>query len=353
MHKILAINPGSTSTKIALYDDEKLLFKRSIEHTTEETSKYATINDQYTMRYQIILKVLAEENFNVEELSCIVGRGGPAAPFESGAYLLDETLVDTLMYRSKNQHVSLLGGIISYHMAKDLDIPSYIYDAVSTDQLEDVARISGLKGIERKSAGHALNMRSAGIKTSKALGKKYEDLNLIIVHLGGGISVSIHKNGKMVDLVSDDEGPFSPERSGGVPCRALVDMCYQNERNFVHKQLRGNGGLLSYLGTSDAREVEKRIQQGDEYAKFIYEAMAYQISKSIGSLAPVVGGKVDAIILTGGLAYSEFLMSMIIKNVEFLADVFVIPGENELEALALGGLRVLRGEEEAHILKLI
>lgn len=351
MHKILAINPGSTSTKIALYEDENLLFKRNIEHSTEETAQYAKINDQYDMRYKTILKVLAEENFNVEELSCIVGRGGPAAPFESGAYLLDEVLVDRLMNKAKNQHVSLLGGIIAYYMASKLNIPSYIYDAVSTDQFEDVARISGVKEIQRQSAGHALNMRAAGIKVSKEMGIKYEELNLIIVHLGGGISVSIHKKGRMVDLISDDEGPFSPERSGGVPCRALIDMCYENDRDYMHKFLRGRGGLLSYLGTSDAREVEKRIEGGDEYASFIYEAMAYQIAKNIGSLAPVVDGKVDAVILTGGLAYSKLLMSMITKKIEYLSKVIIIPGENELESLAMGGLRVLRNEEKARIFK--
>ncbi|MGD9566765.1 MAG: butyrate kinase [Sedimentibacter sp.] len=348
MYKILAINPGSTSTKIAVYEDENIIFKRSIDHPEEETSKYATVNDQYSMRYELILKVLEEENIKTEDLSCIVGRGGPAAPFESGAYILDDVLVDKLKNKPMNNHVSLLGGIIAYHMASKLSIPSYIYDAVSTDQFDDVARISGVKEIVRQSAGHALNMRAAGIKVSKEMDKKYEDLNLIIVHLGGGISVSIHKKGRMVDLISDDEGPFSPERSGGVPCRALIDMCYKHDREYMHKLLRGKGGLISYLGTSDAREVEKRIEAGDEYAKFIYEALVYQIAKNIGALAPVVDGKVDAVIITGGLAQSKVLMSMIVKKIEFISQVIVIPGENELESLSLGALRVLRGEEEAH-----
>lgn len=349
MHKILAINPGSTSTKIALYEDENLIFKRNIEHKTEETEQYATINDQYNFRYETILKVLEEENVNLKELSCIVGRGGPAVPFESGAYLLNDDLVDRLKNKPMNNHVSLLGGIIAYHMANKLNIPSYIYDAVTTDQFEDIARVSGIKEIKRLSMGHALNMRAAGIKVSKEMDRRYEDMNLIIVHLGGGITVSIHKKGRMIDLISDDEGPFSPERSGGVPCRALVDMCYKNDRNYIHKLLKGKGGLLSYLGTSDAREVEKMIETGDEYAKFIYEAMAYQIAKNIGSLAPVVEGNIDAIILTGGLAYSKMLMPMIIKKVEFLAKIIVVPGENELESLAMGGLRVLRGEEKVNI----
>ena len=349
MYKILAINPGSTSTKIAVYHDENLLFKKNIEHSVEEISKYDTINEQYKMRYETIIKVLENEKINLNELSCIVGRGGPAAPFESGAYILDEVLVDALMHKAKNQHVSLLGGIIAYHMANKLSIPSYIYDPVSTDQFDDIARISGIKEIERISAGHALNMRAAGIKVAKEIGKNYEEMNLIITHLGGGLSVSIHKNGRMVDLISDDEGPFSPERSGGVPCRALIDMCYEHDRNYIHKLLRGNGGLISYLGTSDVREVEKRIENGNEYAKFIYDAMVYQIAKSICSLAPVVDGQVDAIIVTGGMAFSKSLTSMLTKKIEFLAPVIVLPGENELEALALGGLRVLKKEEEPHV----
>lgn len=351
MYKILAINPGSTSTKIAVYEDEKLLFKKSIEHSLEEVSKFKTINDQYEFRYETIMKALEEENFNVKELSCIVGRGGPAAPFEAGAYLVDDVLVDTLKYKAKNQHVSLLGGIIAYHMAKELSIPAYIYDAVSTDQFDDIARVSGIKEIERKSAGHILNMRAAGFKFAKERNKKYEELNLIIAHLGGGHSVSIHKKSRIVDLISDDEGPFSPERSGGVPCRDLVDLCYEHEREYVHKLLRGKGGLVSFLGTTDAREVERRINDGDEYAKFIYEAMAYQIAKSIASLGPVVDGQVDAIIITGGLAHSEMLMYMITKRIKYLGEIVIYPGENELESLALGGLRVLRGEEEAHIFR--
>lgn len=348
MYKILAINPGSTSTKIGLYEDENLLFSHSLDHSVKEIQEFKTINDQYNMRYQAILEVLKERNINIKELSCIVGRGGPVAPLNSGAYILDKGLVDKLMNDPMSQHASLLGGIIAYEMAEDLSISSYIYDAVSTDELEDIARLSGMKEIERRSLVHALNMRASGIKVAKEMGKRYEDMNLIIAHLGGGLSTSVHKKGRMVDIASDDEGAFSPERSGKVPCRALVRMCYSNDFDTMYKLLRGKGGLTSYLGTNDAREVECMIEEGDEYAKKVYEAMAYQIAKGIGELAPVVEGKVDAIIITGGMAYSKILMPWIIKRIEFIAPVIIVPGENELESLAMGGLRVLKGEETAH-----
>lgn len=348
MYNILAINPGSTSTKIGLYEDENLLFSHSLDHSVEEIQEFKTINDQYSMRYQAILGVLKEKNFDVKDLSCIVGRGGPVAPLSSGAYILDEVLVDKLKNDPMTDHASLLGGIIAYEMAENLSIPSYIYDAVSTDELEDIARFSGMKEITRESLVHTLNMRASGIKVAKEMGKNYEDLNLIIAHLGGGLSFSVHRKGKMVDIISDDERAFSPERSGGVPSRALAKICYNNDFDHVSKLLRGKGGLASYLETNDAREVEKMIEDGNEYAKDVYEAMAYQIAKGIGQLAPVVDGKVDSIIITGGMAYSEMLMNWIIKRVKFIAPVIIIPGENELESLAMGGLRVLRDEETAH-----
>ena len=349
MYKILAINPGSTSTKIGLYGDEDLIFTHSLNHSVDEIQQFKKINDQYNMRYRGILQVLKEKNVDIKELNCIVGRGGPVAPLKSGGYILDEVLVDKMRNDPMMQHDSLLGGIIAYEMAKDLKIPSYIYDAVSTDELEDIARLSGIREIQRESLAHTLNMRGTGIKVAKNMGKSYEDLNLIIAHLGGGLSISLHKKGRMVDIVSDDEGSFSPERSGRLPARALAKICYEKDRETVNKLLKGRGGLVSYLKTNDAREVEKMIKEGDEYAKKVYEAMAYQISKGIGELATVVEGKVDAIIITGGMAYSKLLTSWIIKRVEFIGPVKIVPGENELESLAMGGLRILKGEEKPHI----
>ncbi|NLY86349.1 MAG: butyrate kinase [Tissierellia bacterium] len=348
MYKVLAINPGSTSTKIAVYEDEDLVFRYSIDHTAEELEKYPSIYDQYEMRYERIVDSLEKNNIKLEELNIVVGRGGPVAPLESGAYLVDEVLVDKLKNDPMIHHASNLGGIIAYELSKKLGIDALIYDAVSTDELEDIARLSGVKEIERRSLIHALNMRASAIKVAKSLGKNYTDLNLIVAHLGGGLSISIHRKGRMVDIVSDDEGAFSPERAGVLPSSALMEFCYKNDKATVAKLLRGKGGLVSYLGTNDAREVEKMIEDGDEYAKLVYEALAYQVAKSIGQLATVVNGQVDGIILTGGMAYSKLLTGWIEERVKFISKVIIVPGENELEALAMGGLRVLRGEERVH-----
>lgn len=347
MHKILAINPGSTSTKIALYEDTREKCKKNIEHSNEEISKYKNVAEQYEMRHQEIMDFLKEIDFDVRELSAVVGRGGLLPPVRSGAYRVNKAMVDRLKNRPVVEHASNLGGIIAYEIAEILGIPSYIYDSVAVDELGDIARISGMVDIERKSFSHALNMRAVAIKTSQKLGKEYKDMNLIVTHLGGGISVSVHEKGKMVDIVSDDEGPFSPERAGRVPCKDLINMCYENDKAAMKKKLRGKGGLISYLNTNSALEVEEKIEGGDENAKLVYEAMAYQIAKGIGELATVVYGKIDRIIITGGIAYSKMMTEWIKKRVEFIAPVEIVPGENELESLALGTLRVLNGEEEA------
>ncbi len=349
MHKILALNPGSTSTKIALYEDMKEVCKKNIEHSNEEIERYKNVADQYEMRYKAIMEFLDEINFDVKELSAVVGRGGLLPPVKSGAYRVNEAMVERLRNRPVVEHASNLGAIIAYEIAEPLKIPSFIYDSVAVDELEDIARISGMVDIDRKSFSHALNMRAVAIKVAKELGKDYNDMNLIVTHLGGGISVSVHKKGKMVDIVSDDEGPFSPERSGRVPCKDLINMCYEEDKNVMKKKLRGKGGLISYLGTNSALDVEKKIAEGDGGAKLIYEAMAYQIAKGIGELATVVYGEVDRIIITGGIAYSKMMTEWIKKRVEFIAPVEIVPGENELESLAFGSLRVLKGEEEARV----
>lgn len=348
MYKILAINPGSTSTKIALYEDTKELFKKNIEHSSEEISKYKNITDQYEMRYEAIMNLLKEMNFDINELSAVVGRGGPLPPVKSGAYRVNESMVERLAKNPVIEHASNLGAIIANVISKPLNIPAFIYDSIAVDELQDIARISGMADIERESLVHTLNMRAVAIKMAQKLGKAYEDCNLIVAHLGGGISLSIHNKGKMVDIISDEEGPFSPERSGRVPCKRLIEMCYINDKNTMKKKLRGNGGLVSYLGTNSALEVEKRIANGDKEAKLVYEAMAYQVAKGIGELATVVDGDVDAVIVTGGIAYSKMITEWITKRVKFIAPVEIVPGENELEALAFGALRVLKGEEKAH-----
>ncbi|HHZ00539.1 MAG TPA: butyrate kinase [Sedimentibacter sp.] len=348
-YKIFVVNTGSTSTKIALYEDEKEIFTKSLSHSDEDINKYHDVQDQLHMRLEFIRSFLEEKKIDIKELSCVVARGGMLLPVKSGAYEINELMLDRVENRPVMEHASNLAAPIAYSIAKEAGIPSYIYDSVMTDEFPDIARISGMPDIPRSSTSHVLNTRAMAIKYAKSLGKKYQDMTIIVAHLGGGISINLHHKGRIIDLVSDDEGPFSPERAGRVPCRELINLCYSGkyDKKTMQRKLRGNGGLKAYLNTIDAREVEKMIANGDEYAKLIYEAMAYQIAKGIGELATVVEGKVDAIILTGGIAHSQMLTSWIKNRVSFIAHVEIMPGENEMEALAYGALRVLRGEEKA------
>lgn len=351
IYRILAINPGSTSTKIAVYDNEKQILVKSIDHKVEDLEKYDKVQEQFEMRKEKVLKALKKNNIKLDSLSAIVGRGGLLPPVKSGAYLVNDEMIDRLINKPVLEHASNLGAIISYEIAKNLGINAYIYDSVSVDELTDVARLSGVNGMDRECLSHALNSRAMAIKYAKDNNKRYDELNLIVAHLGGGITLSVHENGKMVDIVSDDEGPFSPDRSGRVPCKKLIDRCFSG--NYTHKEMlktiRGKGGISSYLGTVDVREVEKMISGGNENAKLVHEAMTYQIAKGIGELATVVYGKVDTIILTGVIAYSNLTTENIRKRVEFISDVCVMPGENELESLSLGILRVLNKEEDVRI----
>ena len=346
-YKIFVINTGSTSTKISLYEDEKEIFTKSISHQDELINKSDDFQEQLHMRLQFVRSYLDEKCFDIKELSCVVARGGMLLPVKSGAYVVNELMLDRVERRPVMEHASNFAAPIGYDIAKEAGVPSYIYDAVMTDEITDIARISGMPDIPRASTSHVLNTRAMAIKYAKSIGKKYEDLNIIVAHLGGGISINLHHKAQIIDLVSDDEGPFSPERAGRVPCRELINLCYSGkfDKKTMQRKLRGNGGLKAYLNTIDAREVEKMISEGDEYAELIYQAMAYQIAKGIGELATVVEGKTDVIILTGGIAYSKILTSWIKNRVSFISPVEIMPGENEMEALAYGALRVLRGEE--------
>jgi butyrate kinase len=345
--KVLAINPGSTSTKIAIYDETGELFRKSVEHSAPELEKFPKIADQYLMRFESISRTLAESGYGEAELAAVVGRGGLLPPVKSGAYRVNETMVDRLLHRPMLDHASNLGGVIAFQIAQARGIPAFIYDPVAVDELEDIARITGLAEITRKSFIHALNMRATAIKCAAAMGRPYPELKLIVAHLGGGISLSVHSGGRMIDIVSDDEGPFSPERAGRLPWKELVELCYESDKKTMQKKLRGKGGLVSQLGTNSTLEVEAMIKKGDARARLVYEALAYQVAKAIGELATVVDGKVDRIALTGGIAHSELMTGWIKKRVGFIAPVEIYPGENELESLANGALRVLRGEEEA------
>lgn len=347
--KVLAINPGSTSTKIALYEDEKELIVKTLDHPVEEIEKYEKIVDQFEMRKNVVLSFLKDNGYEVSILDAVVGRGGMLPPVKAGAYKVNKLMVDRLKNRPLMEHASNLGALIAYEIANLICKPAYIYDSVKVDELNPIARISGMPAIPRSSTSHVLNSRAMAIKLAKKYNKEFNEMNFVVAHMGGGVSLGVYEKGKLVDIISDDEGPFSPERSGRVHCRELINLCFSGKYNKkeISKMLSGNGGLKGYLGTVDAREVQKMIEDGNEEAKLIFEAMAYQIAKGIGELATVVKGKVDAIILTGGIAYSKMITSWISERVESIAPVEIMAGENEMESLALGTLRVLRQQETA------
>lgn len=347
---ILAINPGSTSTKIAIYKNDQEKWKETLEHSNEELAQYDHISDQHQMRKQAVLTFLEKHQCTLSDLSAVVGRGGILPPVKSGAYRINEAMVERLRTNPVAEHASNLGAILAYEIAEPLDIPAYIYDSVAVDELQELARITGWPELPRRSLIHALNMRAAAIKIAQTLHRPYHELHLIVAHLGGGITMSVHQQAKMIDILSDDEGPFAPERAGRVPCIALAKLCFSgkySERE-VSKTFRGKGGLIAHLQTNQVYEVEEMIRQGDEDARRILEAMAYQIAKGIGGLSTVLKGDIDRIVLTGGVAHSAMLTNWVKERVEFLAPVEILPGENELESLALGTLRVLRNEEQAY-----
>lgn len=352
-YRILVINPGSTSTKIGVFDNELSILEITIRHETESINSYSNIIDQYDFRKQTILETLDREGINISKLHAVCGRGGLLRPIEGGTYAVNERMLQDLHSGFSGQHASNLGGIIAYEIASGLNIPSFIVDPVVVDELDPIARISGFSLIERKSIFHALNQKAVARRVAKELGKKYNELNLIVAHMGGGITVGVHKQGRVIDVNNGlhGDGPFSPERAGTVPVGDLVALCYSGEyyREEIMKMLVGQGGLVGYLGTNDAVQVEKRIASGDKEASLIYEAMAYQVAKEIGAASSVLSGKVDAIILTGGLAYGKAFVKSITDRINWIADTIVHPGENELQALAEGTLRVLRGEEEAKV----
>jgi len=346
---ILVINPGSTSTKIALFNQEgKAIFKESISHSTEELSQFTSLLEQCPVRKKIILDTLKKKNVDTDSLKAIIGRGGVLKPLKAGTYEVNDKLIFDLK-NSPIEHASNLGGIIAHEIAKNIGILAYIADPVSVDEFIDIARISGLKGIERKSLLHTLNIRANAFRYAKEQGEKLEELNLIVAHLGGGISIASIEKGKIVDVNNaNDGGPFSPERTGSLPNKALIHLCYsvKHSEKELYKLITHKGGLVSYLGTNDVREVVKKIEQGDNFAKLIFEAMCYQIAKEIGAMATVLKGKVEVIILTGGIAHNEILVNKIKDRTGWIAPVVVYPGEEEMKALAQVVIRVIDGVEK-------
>lgn len=349
-YKLLILNPGSTSTKIGVYDGENQILEETLRHSSEEIEKYATIYDQFEFRKEVILKVLKEKNFDINTLDGVVGRGGLLKPIESGTYKVNEAMLEDLKVGVQGQHASNLGGIIANEIGKSINKPAFIVDPVVVDELDEAARISGMPEIERISIFHALNQKAVAKRYAKENNKKYDELNLVVTHMGGGVTVGAHKKGRVVDVANglDGDGPFSPERTGGLPVGGLIKLCYSGKYTLeeMKKKISGKGGIVAYLNTNDFRDLQQKAEAGDKKAKVVFDAFVLQVGKEIGKCAAVLHGKVDAVILTGGIAYSKVVTAAIKDMVEFIAPVVVYPGEDELLALAQGGLRVLSGEEQ-------
>ncbi|HHT20733.1 MAG TPA: butyrate kinase [Tissierellia bacterium] len=349
--RILVINPGSTSTKVAYYVNQSALHQRTIEHQPDDLKQYEHVADQFEYRKQAVLEWFEGLSLSDHGLEAVVGRGGILRPIPSGTYQVSPAMIEDLHDTTRGEHASNLGALIAQAIADEKAVPAYIVDPVAVDEFNDVARISGLKEITRYSLGHALNIRATSIRYAKEVGQNVSDLNLIVAHLGGGISVAAIELGRTIDINNANEmGPFSPERTGGLPVWAVAELIFAGRfKNFSEcKQwLRGQGGVTAYLGTSDMRVVNQMIQDGDERAKLIAEAMAYQIGKEIGLAATVLSGQVDAILLTGGVAHNKRITDFITQMVHWIAPIRLYPGEDEMEALAMGTLRVLTGEEAA------
>lgn len=348
--RMLILNPSLNHTKIGIFENEISIFEKKITHNNGATNSYKRITDQYELRKNDILEILHNEGINISKLDAVCARGGLLRPIEGGTYQVNEQMLIDLHSGYSGEHASNLGGIIAYEIASALNIPAYIVDPVVVDELEAIARISGFPLIERKSIFHALNQKAVARRVAKELSRHYEELNLIVAHLGRGITIGVHKQGKVID-VNDGlhgEGPFSPERAGTVPTGALINLCFSGKyrEEEIISMLVEKSGFVGYLGTIDPDQVEKKMLNGDDKAELIFSAMAYQVAKEIGSAGAVLAGKVDAIILTGELAEGKRFTEQISDRVNWIADVFIHPGENELLALAEGALRVLRGEED-------
>ncbi|ANU11136.1 butyrate kinase [Planococcus antarcticus DSM 14505] len=350
LNRILVINPATTSTKIGVFDNDILIMEKTIHHSPKNLGGYSSISDQNVFRKNSILEALDEEGMNVSNLAAVCGRGGLLRPIEGGTYAVNDEMMKDLREGYSGQHASNLGGIIAFEIAAGLNIPSFIVDPVVIDEMEPIARISGFSLIERKSIFHALNQKAVARRYVKKTGRSYEDVSLVVAHMGSGITVGVHEGGRVIDVNNglNGDGPFSPERAGTVPAGDLVDLCFSGQfsRHEVMKKLVRQGGLFAYLETNDVVKVEQRILKGDKKAELIYQAMAYQVAREIGAASAVLKGRVDAIILTGGLAHGKDFVEAITERVSWIADVEIQPGENELQALAEGAVRVLNGEEQ-------
>jgi butyrate kinase len=351
--RILVVNLGSTSTKVAVYESVKVKFMESVNHPAEELKEFKTIIDQYELRKKTILGVLERNGMSLDEIDAVASRGGNMKPVPGGIYAISPAMIDDMKSGKFGQHPNMCGGIVAYDLGQHKNIPALTVDPPTVDEMCTYARYSGVPQITRQSSFHALNQKATARKIAAQLGKKYEDANLIVAHLGGGISVGAHRNGKVVDVNNalDGDGPFSPERAGSLPVGDLIKLCFSGEydRPQALKLVQGGGGLVAYLGTTSGLEIEKRITEGDTVAEEVFEAMCYQVAKEIGACAAVLEGKVDAIALTGSLAYSKRLVESLTRKISFVAPVLLDPGENEMDALAAGAMRYFNGTEKLAI----
>ena len=351
MYSILAINPGSTSTKIAWFHDDKSVWQETILHSSGELAPFKNIADQFEFRLKTISDCVTKHGNSFPELSAVVGRGGLVDPIPSGTYAVDNDLLVRLRVGKPWEHASNLGGILAHAIASPLGVPSFIVDPVAVDELDDIARITGLPELPKPSLAHALNVKATVRRAARDLNVKWNEVNFVVAHLGGGCTICAHKAGKMIDINSGNEyGPFSPERAGGVPAKNLVDMCFSGvyTEQELRRKLAGKGGLVAYLGTSDVREVHKMMESGGEAgerASLIYRAMVWQVAKEIAAQAVSLCGKVDAILFTGGIAHDSNFVKLVQERVGWIAPCLIYAGEDEMQALTEGALRVLRGEE--------
>ena len=351
-YTVLAINPGSTSTKIAVFDGDDMVVELTLRHTAEELTRFNSPIEQFAWRKELILNSLAENNIDINTLSAVIGRGGLLHPIESGVYEVNQTMIDELTH-TKSQHASNLGAIIASEIAAECGVKAYIADPVVVDELNEITKITGIKQIRRRSIFHALNQKAMARRYADDIGRPYEELNLIVAHLGGGISVGAHSKGRVIDCNNalDGEGPIAPERAGTIPAGDIIDLCYSGE--YTHKQARallvGGGGLVALTGTNSVIEIQDRAQSGDKEAANALDAMCYGVAKHIGQMAIALCGEVDAIILTGGIAHSKHITESISDYCRFIAPIEIYAGENELQALAMNAMRVLQGTSEAKI----
>jgi butyrate kinase len=345
---ILVINPGSTSTKIAVYRGASKVLAGQVHHTSEELAAFKRIADQHEFRQGVILGFLEENGFDLQTLSAVVGRGGMLAPMDSGTYQVTDEMMDYLA-NNPTEHASNLGAILAGEVASIAGCPAFIVDPVVVDEMDDVARVTGIPEIRRKSIFHALNQKAVARQAARRLGRTYEETRLVVAHLGGGISVAAHRGGKVVDVNNalNGDGPMGPERAGSLPAWQLVELVLSGRygREELKKLVTGRGGLVAHLNTNDVRDVRRRIAGDDRYADLVYRAMAYQAAKEIGSMAVALEGRIDAIVLTGGMAHDRAFIDLLRKRVSFLSEVMVFPGEDEMASLAMGAFRVLNGEE--------